>query len=109
MAQNLVPNLCTFAYSVAVGMMMVFPKDKHRTRFIVQDRDTQNILLWVGCDPSADLSEWLSLGGTMEPDTLDFITGIAGPIYITDSAGGTGNFSIVSPLTEVPTLENVPT
>ena len=108
MSQNLVPNLNTFAYSVQVGMMMVFPKDRHRTRFIIQDRDTQNILIWVGNNPSADLNEWLSLGGSQEPDTFDFRTGIAGPVYVTDDAGETGNFSVVSPLEEAPTVEPVP-
>ena len=108
MAQPLAPNLNTFAYSVAVGMMIIFPKNKHRTRFVIQDRDTQNILFWVGNNPSTDLGEWLSLGGSMEPDTVDFTHGIAGPIYITDDAGGIGNFSVISPLEEAPTLEAVP-
>ena len=108
MAQPLVPHICTFSYSIPAGEMIVFPMDKHRTRFIMQDIDAQNLLFWCGCDPAIDITEWLALGGSMEPDTFDFSHGLAGPIYVTDSVGGIGELTIISSLQEAPTFEVLP-
>ena len=103
-----VPHLQTYYISHAVGEMIVFPADKHRTFIAFQDTDAQDLHIWIGSNPPTDITQWFSLGGSTERDTLAFDRGVYGPIYISEAGGAAGDAFVLSNLAENYTMEPLP-
>ena len=95
-----VPRLQTFHVTHEIGEMIILPADKHRTFLAIQDTDAQNLHIWIGDNPPADVLMWLSLGGNTERDTFAFPTGVFGPIYVSEGGGGAGDAFLLSNLIE---------
>ena len=87
--------------------MLMFPADKHRTYLAIEDDDTHDLLMWVGNNPPADLSQWWSIAQTH----VFFEYGVYGPIYLAEpiTGQGDGDAKILSNLAEEPTAEALPT
>ena len=85
--------------------MLVFPADKHRTYFAIEDDDAHDLHMWVGDNPPADVSQWWSISN----EHVFFEHGVFGPIHFTEPGGGGGDLKLISNLIEQPTIEDLPT
>ena len=104
MATIQVPRLQSFYFTHDMDEALVFAANKHRTYFLIQDTDAQNLHFWIGDNPPVDRNQWLSLGGSTTRDTLIFPQGVFGPIRIAEGEGVIGEVFIVSNLIEVPDI-----
>ena len=104
MATIQVPRLQASHHTHGIDEEVVFPANKHRTYFLIQDTDAQNLHFWIGDNPPLDRGEWLSLGGNTTRDTIIFSNGVYGPIHISEGEGGIGEIFILSNLVEEPTV-----
>ena len=98
-----VPRLQSYYFEWDVGDVLVFPADKHRTYFAIEDDDQHDIHIWIGDDPPSDTAQWWSVAQAQ----LHFLHGIYGPIYFAE-AGQAGDVKIISNLKEEPTTETAP-
>lgn len=102
---NTVTNLSTQYFLIESGTVLTFPTDRHRTYFAIQDRENSSVHIWIGpTDPPGDVDQWFSIGGTDAIDILHLERGVFGPVHITESAQGDGEITILSAVTEVPTI-----
>ena len=100
----LVPRIQSFYFSWGVDNMLVFPADKHRTYFAVEDDDQHDLMMWVGDDPPSNTDEWWSIANSH----VFFEYGVHGPIYFQEPGGAGGDVKIISTLPEEPTEETAP-
>ena len=100
-----VPRIQSHYFSWTAGNMLVFPADKHRTYFAIEDDDAHNLHMWVGDNPPADISQWWSIA----QEHVFFEHGVFGPIHFMEPGGGGDDMKLISNLIEKPTEEAAPT
>ena len=92
-----VPNLQSYYFAYALGELIVFPADRHRTAFAMENDTPRILYVWIGSNPDPDVNHWFTI-----ETTFAFREGVYGPVYVVEQGGAAGDVKVLSSILETP-------